>query len=562
MLKIIRNIILLNFVMYSSFAWFDPTPGDYGKVVITRVNHFNTSTNATPWEAFLTNPLTSMVDDDFFDFDIPYLVDPSTAWDTSTPKDSSRTWKDISMSSDGQYQTAVVQTPNNGIYVSSDYGANWTKKGPSISFWSIAVSSSGQYQTAGGDNDQIYISSDYGTNWTAKDSSRYWNGVAMSSSGQYQTAVDYNNGRIYISSNYGANWTAKGLNKPWNGVAMSSDGQYQTAVTENDQIYISSNYGANWTAKDSSRLWFDVAMSSDGQYQTAVVRSGASGIYISSDYGANWNLITSGTYNDVAVSSSGQYQTAVYYNGQIYISIDYGNNWTPKDSTRQWRSVTMSSDAQYQSAVPYSGQIYITEADLGLGDENFIADHIAGPVTPNPFYIAYPIQFFVWIQSGSPSPYDTATLEYYNGTPKEGDTVDTDWVNIATITEFTPVEGIEGAHFGIVTWTPPTHSDNYYLVRIWAQLENGMQSADKSETNINKDGNYDTGGTWNDYEVVLVKVANRVKPGVVTLGGQATVQMLSHPPFMDKDYNFITPQKPQNNKSIWKKLFGWLIFWK
>jgi photosystem II stability/assembly factor-like uncharacterized protein len=226
------------------------------------------------------------------------------------------------------------------------------------------VSANGKYQTAvaAGAN-QIYISSDFGNNWTPKDSDRNWSSVSVSADGKYQTAVAYN-GLIYISSDFGNNWTNKDSVRGWQGISISSDGKYQTAVASaGGQIYISSDYGNNWTNKGTVRGWNSVAISSDGKYQTAVA-GGGSQIYISSDYGNNWtNKGTSGSWQDVAMSADGKYQTAVALDSQLYISLDYGNNWTPKESNRSWYGISISSDGKYQTAVAVEDGAYVSRAD-------------------------------------------------------------------------------------------------------------------------------------------------------------------------------------------------------
>ena len=108
-------------------------------------------------------------------------------------------WKSISVSSSGQYQTAL----SDYIFISSDYGNTWTEvtsAGSNVSN-SVSISSSGQYQTAVVSNDYIYISSDYGNNWTPVTSAgtKNWNAVSISSSGLYQVAVVLSY-YIYINS--------------------------------------------------------------------------------------------------------------------------------------------------------------------------------------------------------------------------------------------------------------------------------------------------------------------------------------------------------------------------
>ena len=99
------------------------------------------------------------------------LVDSSFG-NTWVAKESNRFWRNISISSDGKYQTAFVM--NGQIYVSSDYGNTWVAKDSNRNWWGISISSDGKYQTAVATGGQIYVSSDYGNTWVAKESIRAW----------------------------------------------------------------------------------------------------------------------------------------------------------------------------------------------------------------------------------------------------------------------------------------------------------------------------------------------------------------------------------------------------
>ena len=290
---------------------------------------------------------------------------------TTQPPLNTMGWYGVSVSSTGQYQTAVAN--NALIYISNDYGNTWTTTDSVRNWYGVSVSSTGQYQTAVVYGGLIYISADYGNTWVAATTppeASQWYGVSVSSTGQYQTAVVFG-GLIYISADYGNTWVAA-ITQPeasaWYGVSVSSTGQYQTAVVLGDLIYISNDYGNTWTATDSVRSWVSVSVSSTGQYQTAVVYGGL--IYISNDYGNTWTATGSvRSWYGVSVSSTGQYQTAVVdYMALIYISADYGNSWIAANAPAQtWFSVSVSSTGQYQTAVSYfDGGIYTCRVDFGV----------------------------------------------------------------------------------------------------------------------------------------------------------------------------------------------------
>jgi hypothetical protein len=201
--------------------------------------------------------------------------DYGSTWANQT---STRKWYSISLSSSGQYQSAVVFDGN--IWTSSDYGNNWTSKATSISWYSISLSSSGQYQSAVVNPGNIWTSSDYGNTWTQNTSiasSKAWQSISLSSSGQYQSAV-VNPGNIWTSSDYGVTWGSAATSLSWMSISLSSSGQYQSAVVLVGGIYYSSNYGKNWTLSGApSKNWFSISLSSSGQYQSAAATVG--GIY-------------------------------------------------------------------------------------------------------------------------------------------------------------------------------------------------------------------------------------------------------------------------------------------
>jgi len=113
--------------------------------------------------------------------------------------DMTRGWYDVSVSSTGLYQTAVVY--GGKIYTSSDYGVNWTERQSNNRDWSsVSISATGEYQTAiAANSSQIYTSTDYGVNWTTRESVRLWRCVSVSEDGLYQSAT-VQNGQIYTSS--------------------------------------------------------------------------------------------------------------------------------------------------------------------------------------------------------------------------------------------------------------------------------------------------------------------------------------------------------------------------
>jgi photosystem II stability/assembly factor-like uncharacterized protein len=303
-----------------------------------------------------------------------YFVDPSASsvsvdysnygnnWINS---DTSIDFRKISMSSTGEYQTAI-RYPGQ-IYRSINYGVNWTlvSSTPSKSWGTVCVSSTGQYQSASILFEGIYRSTDYGATWANSNATNkyIYSSIAMSEDGRYQTAVVQGEFK-YDSSDYGLNWSQTSLpSRNYSAVAISSTGQYQTVCVIGGYIYYTTDSGATWNQSNSpSSGWSGVSVSLTGQYQVACATPGT--IYYSNNYGQNWNVSNSpnSDYYSISLSSStGQYQTAIKNTGILY-STNYGQTWATSDasasSIMNWSSVAISSDGQYQSATSGLGIYY------------------------------------------------------------------------------------------------------------------------------------------------------------------------------------------------------------
>jgi len=291
-------------------------------------------------------------------------------------------WISISISANGQYQSAIDETGK--IYISFDFGINWEIAytiGEAISN-GIAVSSTGQYQTASNGH-KIYVSNDYGNTWNITSnigSSNIF--VAISLNGQYQTVVSCGDS-VYTSSNFGLTWkrlsdeselyySIEGF--PTAGIAISYTGKIQVIVSEN--IYISNDFAQTWTNVSpqnglDDRNWEGIAISSDGRYMTAIDSGGD--IYRSKNGGNIWEVVPN-EYNlvlidkewqAVSMSANGRYQAVLEKEGHVYISTNFGECWemvmNPLVQTKNWQCLAISSNAQYMSIADYNGCIYVSQ---------------------------------------------------------------------------------------------------------------------------------------------------------------------------------------------------------
>lgn len=105
------------------------------------------------------------------------------------------------MSADGQIQIVNSIYPIMGLYISYDCGKNWELKYnlPNVAY-EISMSTDGRIQTAVVENEQIYMSFDYGNTWNVRGILAGWTGVSMSADGKIQTAVA-SGIQIYVNRN-------------------------------------------------------------------------------------------------------------------------------------------------------------------------------------------------------------------------------------------------------------------------------------------------------------------------------------------------------------------------
>jgi len=212
-----------------------------------------------------------------------------------TRKGDERVWWDVAISLDGSY---IVAVSSDGIYLSTDKGDTWTKKGDDGIYICAKISESGQYVTiaSGGSGtfQPIFVSNDYGENFTQIPVIHQVLGIAMSSDGKHQSVVLANGFyRVYVSDDYGATWSSQ---HDWTEpegyicetIAMSSDGVIRVIGCYNKFLY-SDNSGVDYSeivvGGDHYR---DVSMSYDSN---EILVCADNGVYLSEDGGGSFRLV-------------------------------------------------------------------------------------------------------------------------------------------------------------------------------------------------------------------------------------------------------------------------------
>lgn len=165
-----------------------------------------------------------------------------------------KSWLETAVSGNGQYMAAVVgENAGDFVYVSSDYGANFTARGTNLWRQCIKISQTGQYMLTVVQGGGIYVSSDYGVNWTQSGTTTAnWKFVAVCPSGQYMLCIDQttSTGGAWLSTDYGVTFnkiftTISG--KQLHSGDVTNDGKYIVLGHNGGDVYYSSNYGASFS---------------------------------------------------------------------------------------------------------------------------------------------------------------------------------------------------------------------------------------------------------------------------------------------------------------------------
>jgi hypothetical protein len=302
------------------------------------------------------------------------------------------------------------------IFVSNNYGANFT--GVRIpGYWrTVGVSDNGQYMLAAGNDGTVpftYKSSDYGVTWVLIPKTSfpgppnysadniYTSTVALSNDGQYQvigtdlsrfTFTSFGGGYelyfcIYVSNDYGSTWTlsnyqlySSSLFGLYSQVTISANGQIILATASGGitdvaygQIYRSSNYGVSFAAITSTLTannGTSISISRDGSHAIASFGSSQSFGFIkySQDSGTTWNNITSGsvpnrTWSTVAIYDDAVSGTTAYASTTISSNLVRVVNL---DTTPVIIEVSPTKNCRFRLSVSNSGQYIIVRDTVGI----------------------------------------------------------------------------------------------------------------------------------------------------------------------------------------------------
>jgi photosystem II stability/assembly factor-like uncharacterized protein len=326
-------------------------------------------------------------------------------------------WADVTVSSDGTRVTAVA---HDGVYRSTDSGANWTKLtlafttpadhkingsadgmhlvvSPAFlskdggSTWTtlpfqgdvLAISADGN-RLAGARNGYICTSADGGATWTERTAAGqhfqyaiHQYAIASSADGLTLAAVSGTDKRVFLSSDAGASWQAVTPSTAeqygYEQVALSADGR--TVVAAGSRVCVSRDGGTTWTepqvaslsASTSTFRITSIVASADGSHIAAIDNSNI--IYLSSDGGVHWTnpaSLAGKIAACVGLGSGGAALVVLGTTGAVITSPDFGASAVERNlpSPHGWRSVALDAGGNRIAAGDTRDNV-MTSADTG-----------------------------------------------------------------------------------------------------------------------------------------------------------------------------------------------------
>lgn len=302
----------------------------------------------------------------------------------------------------------------------------------------IRLGSGGNFLVATAE-DGVYLSTDFGDNWTRKTPDSVedtdWIKGICSSDGTYIIVVSSANA-IYRSANSGSSWAAitpaGGDTFSVNDLATSDDGQYMVIVGQNStdptkSCYVSTNYGVSWIAKYPLPDLFlsDTESDIDGKYYMYPAETGESESTLESSALGEGNHLLIFSYLSEAGKPGINQLKKDTYDFYTRLNVEAGS----KSTSVYWRLSKVSSDG-------YWGRKIIIDA----------SDEVTGELSDTA--TSYKLQGTLH-STFSMDTSDRLLLELYANVGESGNP------SVVTIS----MEGSYNSHFTITTATEWTECD-------------------------------------------------------------------------------------------------------
>jgi photosystem II stability/assembly factor-like uncharacterized protein len=211
-----------------------------------------------------------------------------------------------------------------GLFLSTNYGANWIQKSVYGRITSIIATDTNIYASAYGSG--FNRSTNNGENWTALN-----NGLTTTLIHKIfilETNIflgtEYG---IFISSDNGTHWAVsnEGITNELV-ISLTQSGSHIFAGTESNGLFLSTDEGENWIPGGlDQKSIFALATSHNNIFAGACL---SGGMYITTNYGENWTAINNGLTDFVILSlvTKGNNIFAGTSTG-VFLSTNNGGNW-------------------------------------------------------------------------------------------------------------------------------------------------------------------------------------------------------------------------------------------
>jgi photosystem II stability/assembly factor-like uncharacterized protein len=196
-----------------------------------------------------------------------YSPDGGVLWSNCFPNLVSSSWTAATISSNGNVMAAVSSIGTNEyVFVSTNAAVSWFSNCFSTSLTqlqsSLACSADGSKLVLAASGNSIYISTNFGVNWSQTATPRpLWSHVVCSADGSRIIAVS-NDGLVFGSVNGGATWNS--LTNPyqyWVGIAASADASKLVMVSANPVSWSWHKYGYVFTYSAPATQVLNIALS-------------------------------------------------------------------------------------------------------------------------------------------------------------------------------------------------------------------------------------------------------------------------------------------------------------
>ncbi len=265
--------------------------------------------------------------------------------------DSGLSWVDISIEQYGVQATCMtfdnqyvyIGTNYYGVFRTSDEGLNWEQTAPvNYNYISSLFAVGGRIYA--GSNSHLYVSTDFGNNWTQ-----------LSLNFDVYTMV-YKSGFLIAGSNNIISRSSD-FGNSWEQSAASFQGLvYPEIITYGNDLYAVGR-SALYRSSDNAQTWIQINLP-PSDYKNSITFSNNNlflasdnGLFKSSDFGNSWTAVNLGCQLSMftrVISAGNVLLTGTYLS--IFRSTDNGNVWESVNSNLNRESITQ--------AIAYGGNVF------------------------------------------------------------------------------------------------------------------------------------------------------------------------------------------------------------